>query len=44
MKVSYRTTTLGGVALSKILGNVSQLLAVLPPMDLASRLAFMTSK
>jgi hypothetical protein len=44
VKVSHRSASVGGVALSRILGEASAQLAQLQPMDLASRLAFLTSK
>jgi len=42
--VTYRSSVVGGVALHQVLRSISAHLADLPPMDLGSRLAFLTTK
>ncbi len=44
VKINYRYLTVDGTALHKLLGEISVDLAVLQPLDIASRLAFLTSK
>jgi hypothetical protein len=42
--VTYRSSVVGGVALNQVLRSISAQLADLAPMDLGSRLAFLTTK
>jgi hypothetical protein len=42
--VAYRSSVVGGVALNRVLRSISPHLGDLPPMDLGSRLAFLTTK
>ncbi|UCG88670.1 MAG: hypothetical protein JSW71_09075 [Gemmatimonadota bacterium] len=42
--VTYKSSVIGGVALNQVLRGISTRLGDLPPMDLGSRLAFLTTK
>lgn len=42
--VAYRSSVVGGVALNQVLRSISPHLGDLPPMDLGSRLVFLTAK
>jgi hypothetical protein len=44
VKVNYRQQVVSGMAMPKLLAEIDADLALLPPMDVGSRLAFLTSK
>lgn len=44
VKVTYKPTIVSGLALTQVLGRISEHLAALPLFDIGSRLAFLTSK
>jgi len=44
VKVTYKPTIVSGIALTQVLGEISEQLASVPLLDLGSRLVFLTSK
>jgi hypothetical protein len=44
VKINYRSLPVEGTTLSRLLSEISAELAALQPLDIASRLAFLTSK